>query len=117
MDAALVMESEGWQWRGKEWVWQFREGLGMPYCPEEKYDKFADKHKPTSACEAQADLQSGTLLRGLHAGGREREAPLRDEARERGDGLRFRRGHLRRRLPVHAIVKQTLYTTTNNLLR
>ncbi|MCP4243277.1 MAG: hypothetical protein GY772_22195, partial [bacterium] len=31
MGAALVMESEGRQWRGKDWAQQFRERLGVPY--------------------------------------------------------------------------------------
>ncbi|MCP4243486.1 MAG: hypothetical protein GY772_23270, partial [bacterium] len=30
MDAALVMESEGPQWRGKDWARQFCERLGVP---------------------------------------------------------------------------------------
>ncbi len=31
MDAALVMKSEGPQWRGKDWVRQFRECLGISH--------------------------------------------------------------------------------------
>ncbi len=31
MDAALVIESEGRQWRMKDWARQFRERLGVPH--------------------------------------------------------------------------------------
>ncbi len=31
MDAALVVESEGPEWRGKDWAWQFRDRLGVTY--------------------------------------------------------------------------------------
>ncbi|MCP4242106.1 MAG: hypothetical protein GY772_16235 [bacterium] len=49
MDAALVMESEDWLWRGKDWVRQFREGFRMQF-PTAKSGSTSSKRSRQRVC-------------------------------------------------------------------
>ncbi len=83
MDAALVMESEEARQNCKP------ERLFVDCTVAMAGGRCHCETKHESVEMVSAELQAGALVRGLHRGDRGWEASLRDEARERGDGLRF----------------------------